>query len=824
MPLSVAIRRYSKTAITTAMVSGLSALSCASSDYMSLYATAPLPPSLSSEDIATMDYMGATILDQGLNFCVYSENAERIELALFDDPEATQPTQQFAMERFGDLWNIYVEGLGLGQHYAFVAWGPNWQYDEQFYPYTVIGFNGDVDLDGNRYNPNKLLTDPYGKGYHRAHDWSRGMAATGPWRAESTYSAATKSVVVQSDYQWSDAETAWREQRQEDGVHDWNELIIYEVHVKGFTANTASEVDHPGTYMGFAEKAPYLADLGVTAVELLPVFQKDLTLGGYWGYSTIDYFTPEMSYSETYATTGDPYDVIDEFKAMVDTLHQNGLEVILDVVYNHTGEGGLWEDKVCWGFDAAEDCYEIDYTEVATIFSMRGLDNAAYYAVSDDGQRFYDHTGVGHDTRANHTPFRRLIMDSLHFWVEEMHVDGFRFDLAAVLGEEDQNYNTWNNTSTVLADIVNDPVLQQYNTRLIAEPWGFGSYDNYWILLGEYPTSANDPDYGWAEWNGAFRDWWRRFYNWDYRLNSYEYDAVGAWEVFNGTPYFFDDGRHPYHSINFVTVHDGYTLFDLFSFDSARNACSPINPVCCDDPWSVWCELEEPWNQSEKAWDDDWTKRQLMRNMYTALMISNGTPLLLGGDEWIRTQYGNNNAWSEGADNPANWFRWGEWLSDASYHRYRMRDFVREVIQLRKDLSYAFAPKDFDSAMPRSWKNQYNQDLSNDEWSGDIAMVHYYQGDGFDQPEIAVLLNGSDYDQTFQLPSGKTWGRVLDTQYYFDTPGTVWEVEGNTGGYFEDYPDADPYTSMNITRDTPIVLSGAEYTTKAQSIVVLVQQ
>jgi len=793
------------------------AAGCASEDYIALYYNQPVAPSLTTSDIESMDYMGPILIDEGVNFCVYSEHATRIELALFDDPESNQPSQQFPMTQDGNLWTIYVEGVGVGQHYGYIAWGPNWTYDESFYPYTTIGFHNDADLEGNRFNPNKLLTDPYAKAYHRDHDWSKGSVASGPWAADATYAAASKSVVVESDYAWSEnEEKVWRPGR-EDGTlagHDWKELILYEVHTKGFTANPTSGVDHPGTFRGLAEKADYLQDLGINAIELLPVTQKETSLGGYWGYSNLSYFAPENNYSDEYGTTKEVYDVLDEFKEMVDTLHQHDIEVIIDVVFNHTGEGGLWEEKVCYGPDAETDCYTFNLSEVASLYDYRGLDNAAYYQTTNHGQEFIDHTGVGQTTRANYTPFRRMILDSLHFWSEEMHVDGFRFDLAAVLGEVDGDSSRWDRETSVLNAIINDADLQGRHTRIIAEPWSMGSYSNFpGGVIGEYPASGNDSAVAWSEWNGAFRDWWRRFMNWDYALSSSEYGVIDGGGTLTGSSAFYSE-RNPYNSVNFVTCHDGYTMYDLFSFDSPRNACGPLNPVCCSDPYSVWCDLEDPWNSSEKDWSSSGEsyKRQLMRNLFVAMLVSRGTPMLYGGDEWLRTQFGNNNAYAKGADNAYNWFRWSEWQNVSAYQRLRMYDFVKKLIQLRKDNAWAFEADDWnmDNA---AWLDNDGSTMAGEDWNGrHVGLV--YSGEGRD---IAILINQESSAVTFNL--GGSWALAVDTQSYFDTPATPEEAGG--GGYFEDYPDATPSVSANIHLDDPTPV-GSSYTVVADSIVVLV--
>ncbi len=798
----------------------LALLSCAAENYPRIYHTESKAPSLTWEGIESLDHMGPTLIDRGVNFAVYSEAAERIELLLFDDPESELPTQQYEMIRQGDVWNIYIEGLGLGQHYGYIAWGPNWTYDPAFYPGSTIGFRADVDSRGNRFNPNKLLTDPWCRAVHRDHDWSAGSTASGPSRADVTYDASAKSVITASEYTWSESETQWRAMRQsgDHPGHDWTDLVVYEVHPKGFTMEVSSGVDHPGTWRGIGEMAPYLADLGITAVELLPIHEKPLD-GGYWGYNNLNFFAPELAYSAEYAATGRPDGIIDEFKEMVDQLHQNNIEVIVDVVYNHTGEGGLWRERLY--FESFEDAYAVNYDpkEVAGLYSFRGLDNRAWYALSADGETYWNNTGVGNQTRPNHTPMKRLIMDSLQWMVDDLHVDGFRFDLAGILGEPDLNYNSWVDPSeTVLQDIIDDPLIQQYNTRIISEPWtaaGTGPG------IGGFPTSTNDERYAWMEWNAHFRDWWRSIVNNDdWVLSSDEGGIDGGGTLTGSYSTYGWNGRSPYHAVNFVTVHDGFTMYDLFSYDEKQNGCGLLNPVCCDNPKSVWCDStsgednnrSRDWGQSAEAF-----KRQQMRNLFTALMISHGTPMILGGDEWMRTQYGNNNAYSDGADNPWNWFRWGEWRSTEAEERHRMHDFVRDIIALRRDRTYALSPAAYDEGMPFSWKDASNNEMSGDGWSGRQLAIHYYSTDAFPQPELFIIINMERSDVTYTLPGGRTWARLVDTQQYFDTPGTSSE----SGGYFDDTPDADVYTSANITLDDPEVIEGGSYTATSTSIVIL---
>ncbi len=789
-------------------VLGLLLASCGEddSDRVRLFHAEPIPADWTPAEVESLDHLGPTVLDSGTNFGVYSENATRIDLLLFDDPDSERPTRQFEMARFGDVYNVFIEGVGYGQHYGYIAWGPNWTYDANWIPGRIDGFVADVDSAGNRFNPNKLLIDPYAKAIHRDHDWGRGSLATGPSRTESTFAAASKSIVFKSDYEWSANEAVWQARRADATAagNGWHEQIIYEVHPKGFTADPASGVEHPGTFRGIGEKASYLKDLGITAIELLPVQEKPLD-GGYWGYQTIQYFMPETSY----AAASDPLDIVDEFKWMVDQLHQNGIEVYLDVVYNHTGEGGLWREKLqSDDFDVdpqtSADLLNFEPKEVTGLYSFRGLDNQAYYALTDDRQTYWQATGVGNQTRSNHKPFRRLILDNLRYLVEELHVDGFRFDLAPALGAKDGDYQKWEESAdNVLQDIIDDPVLKAHNVRIIAEPWAAGG--DYGWKLGGFPASAEEGGPGWYEWNARFRDWWRSFVNEDsFGLNAQVGDADGGFTLTGSDRYFSWNGRAPYHSVNFVTVHDGFTLYDLFSYNEKKNACGPLNPVCCNDEFSVWCDPDSGENHNRsRDWgqDNEPFKRQQMRNLFMAMLIAHGTPHLLGGDEWMRSQLGNNNAYSTGSDNPNNWYQWGTW--QAADERVRMHDFVREAIKVRKRHLDKLSPLEYGSS-GFSWKSAANAEPPN--WGSRQLMIHYYEPG--DAGELAILINMERFDVEFTLPEGRTWKRLVDTQAWFDD-----------APYFDE-SGAPRRATSNVTLADPLEV-GASYGVKGSSVVVL---
>ncbi len=779
----------------------LVSIACGGGDRVRLYASEPIAPSYTEDQVADLEVMGSTLVDHGVNFAVYSKNATRVDLLLFDDPEANLPVREYKMERFGDVWNTYVEGIGRGQHYGYVTWGPNWPEHDDWFPGSIHGFVADVDQNGNRFNPNKLLIDPYARAIHRDHDWSKGSIASGPARTESTYAASSKSIVWSSDYEWSSAEEQWRESRRNNAT-DWNELIIYEVHLKDLTASPASGVEHPGTYKGVAEQAPYLADLGITAVEFMPLQEKPLD-GGYWGYQTLNFFAPELSYAATIR----PLEIIDEFKAMVEALHAEGIEVFVDVVYNHTGEGGLWREKIQQD-DVVLDpntravLVDFDPKEVAGLYSFRGLDNAEYYALDPDNQTYWNNTGVGNQTRPNNRPFRRLIIDSLRFYTEELHVDGFRFDLAPVLAASDDDYNSWAPIeSTVVQEIVDDPVLGEYNTRIIAEPWAAGG--DYGFSLGGFPASSERDGVGWYEWNAHFRDWWRSFTNHDeFKLNSFEGPADGGYAMTGSYDTFNWNGRRPYHSVNFITAHDGFTLYDLVTYDEKVNACGPLNPMCCENPLSSFCDVASGEdNNRSRDWGDEALKRQQIRNFFVGLFISHGTPMMLGGDEWMRTQLGNNNAYSTNADNSFNWYDWGVW--QPNLERTRMHDFVRKIIAFRKANLHAFAPSAYGESAPYSWRSAANDDQV--AWDGRHLMQHYYDPEA--GAEILILLNHETGPVTFTLPGGRAWQRVLDTQSYYDT-----------ADFFSGSGQPDNQ-SANFDADETVITDS--YQAEARSIIIL---
>jgi glycogen operon protein len=586
--------------------------------------------------------LGAVWDGTGTNFSLFSENAERVELCLFDEADAETRVELPACTAHN--WHGYLPGVGPGTRYGYRVHGP---YDPP---------------SGHRFNPHKLLIDPYAKAIEGAIAWER--ANTLPYVPsgdedadlepddEDDADAIPKSVVVDPAFDWEG-------DRPPD--HPWRDMVIYEVHVKGFTRlHPEVREDLRGTYAGLASEPAldYLRSLGVTAVELLPIhhaadesFLRDRGLTNYWGYSPVGYLAPHA----LYAATGTRGAQVREFKGMVKALHGAGIEVILDVVYNHTAEGN----------------------HLGPMLSFRGVDNRSYYRLVPEEPRFYmDFTGTGNSLNPVHPSVLRLIMDSLRYFVLECHVDGFRFDLASALARELYDVDR---LSAFFDTIHQDPVLSQ--VKLIAEPWdvGPGGYQ-----VGNFPVL-------WAEWNGKYRDAVRDFWRREGNVGEFTRRFTGSADLYQ------TNGRDPFASINFVTAHDGFTLSDLVSYDAKHNeANGEGNRDGTDDNRS--------WNHGVEGPTDDPEVRALrarqQRNFLATLLLSQGTPMLLGGDELGRSQDGNNNAWCQ--DNAISWFRWDE--ADGE-----LTGFARRLIRLRQEHpvfrrdSFLSGSAELGSGLPDVW-------------------------------------------------------------------------------------------------------------------------
>ncbi len=561
--------------------------------------------------------LGAVWDGAGTNFSLFSEHAESVELCLFDDDD--HETRLPVTERTAFNWHCYLPGVGPGQRYGYRVHGP---YDPG---------------RGLRFNPAKLLVDPYAKAIDGPIVYTAanvlpyvpdGDDADLVADDENDVDAIPKCVVVDQSFDW------------EGDVHPrrpWNETVIYETHVKGFSRRHPSvRPDLRGTYAGLAseEAVAHFQSLGVTAVELLPVHhiadEEHLAakrLPNYWGYSTVGYFAPHA----LYAATGRRGAQLREFKGMVKALHRAGIEVILDVVYNHTAEGN----------------------HLGPMLSFRGIDNPSYYRlVPDDPRHYVDYTGTGNSLNPAHPSVLRLIMDSLRYFVVECHVDGFRFDLAAALARE---FHAVNRLSAFFDVIHQDPVLSQ--VKLIAEPWdvGEGGYQ-----VGNFPVL-------WTEWNGPYRDVVRDFWRGAARIGDFAERFAGSADLYE------TDGRRPFASINFVTAHDGFTLNDLVSYNEKHNDANlEDNRDGTEDNRSWNCGVEGPTDDTEVRT----LRARQQRNFLTTLLLSQGVPMLLGGDELGHTQCGNNNAYCQ--DNELTWFDW-----DLDDEGRALLEFTRRVIALR---------------------------------------------------------------------------------------------------------------------------------------------
>ncbi len=551
--------------------------------------------------------IGATPMADGVNFSVYADKAEAVELLLFDGVDDPQPAQAIRLDppqhRTYHYWHAFVPGVQAGQIYAYRAIGPN------------------TPQHGLRYDADKVLLDPYGRAVAMPSNYDRAAAG----RPGDNAASAMKNVVVDpAAYDWEGDQPLRR---------PFAATVIYEMHVGGFTRHPNSGVAPAkrGTYAGLIEKIPYLQDLGITAVELLPVYQFDPQTAppgmvNYWGYQPVSFFAPHTAYS----SRQEPLAVLDEFRDMVKALHKAGIEVILDVVYNHTAEA---------------------FGDGATL-SFRGLANDVYYVLDPTDKSCYaDYTGCGNTLNAGHTVVRRLILDSLRYWVQEMHIDGFRFDLACVLARGEHGEPSPN--PPVIWDIESDPALA--GVKLIAEAWDAAGLYQVGTFVGD----------AWKEWNGKFRDDVRSFVKSDNgRVAALAQRLTGSPDVYG------KDVREPEQSVNFVTVHDGFTLNDLVSYNDKHNeANGEANRDGANDNYSWNCGVEGP---TDDPAVESLRNRQV-KNLLTLLLTSVGAPLLLMGDEVRRTQLGNNNTYCQ--DNELSWFDWT--LVDKHGD---VRRFVKELI------------------------------------------------------------------------------------------------------------------------------------------------
>lgn len=684
--------------------------------------------------------LGATPRDGGVNFALYSEHAEAVELILYVDDGGLHVGQVILLEhrqhRSGHCWHVFVQGCGHGQRYAFRVRGP-WA------PHI-----------GHRFEPRRALIDPYARVLvPRERDPSH------PSGHLALRSGHFVSVVVDpSGFDWGDAKPPRTAA---------TDRIIYEVHVRGFTKDPSSAVARPGTFDGLIEKLPYLVELGVTTLELLPIFAFDpyvvdrknpLTgdpLVDFWGYNPLSFFAPHRPYLNR--EHGEAADSIRSLQELVRACHEHGLEVFLDVVYNHTGELGL----------------------DGPTHAFRAIDNTTYYIVKQDGSGLYlDVTGCGHTVRANHPAVRRMILDSLRYWVTHFHIDGFRFDLASVLSRDDLGRPIEN--PPVLWEIEGDPTLE--HTTLIAEAWDAGGL----YQVGRFPGER------WGEWNGRFRDDVRRFWRGDEGM-------VGALaQRLLGSPDLYEHlDRQPSQCVNFITSHDGFTLADLVSHRKKRNLANGEGDKDGADEVSFTCGVDGPTDNPNVLV----LRNRMSKNLLTTLFIAQGTPMLLAGDELGRTQQGNNNAWCQ--DNPVSWVDWKMLSDHAELHR-----FTRLLIRLRRShpslhrsrhLLGQDAPVGHDTPgyTRVSW---HGLTPNTPDWSATNNFLAMSLSAAADDVALHFMLNASDRPLDVLLPTptnAHRWLRALDTSL---TPPHDIAEHGHEGWVGERYLVA-PYSAVVLVED-----------------------
>ena len=685
--------------------------------------------------------LGAHQRGDGVNFALFSRHATRVRLELFEQPQDDTPTRSILLDpthhRTGDVWHVWLEGIRPGQLYGYRVEGP---YEPE---------------KGHRFNPNKLLVDPFATALTRLDDWDFGPARgydPSSSRADLSYSelddagAMPKSIFAHEHFDWEGDQPL---------RHAASDTVIYEVHVRGLTMHDSSEVDCPGTYRGLVQKIPYLKELGVTAVELMPVQEfnecapvrvNPLTgekLRNYWGYDPVTFFAPKASYSYSGGLGQQKL----EFKEMVKAFHSAGMEVILDVVFNHTAEGNELGPTLCF----------------------RGLDNNIYYILAEDRRFYKDLTGTGHTIDANHPVVRDLILAALRHWVVEMHVDGFRFDLASVLGRDEQG-NLLSN-APLLERIAEDPILRE--SKLIAEAWDAG---------GAYQVGSFS-ERRWAEWNGRYRDEVRRFWRGDEGMvGLFASRICGSADIYQRS------GKGPESSINLITCHDGFTLNDLVSYaDKHNEANGKNNRDGADENYScnygVEGETEDP--------EIEAVRRRQIKNFLLTLFISRGVPMLLGGDEFRRTQRGNNNAYCQ--DNEISWHDWTFLEHHQEIYRFgrgmiafRRRHPIlsREAFYTEADLNW-FSPE---GTVP-NWSDPKQRQLA--------CLIR-----GQAEPDLFLMFNAGTEAVTFALPVPPKAGR--------------WHLAVDTGG---------PVPQDLLEGGQEIALENQQvYRARPQSSVILINQ
>ena len=639
--------------------------------------------------------LGAVVTESGIRFSIVSRFATRVWLCVFLAKEDSAPAWEFAFDprqhRTGDVWTIFVENMPATVFYKYRMDGPH------------------APEDGHHFNPNNYLLDPYAKAF-----------------AGNVHDGTIKCVTVADSY--------YRSVDLRPRI-PMCETVIYEVHVRGLTKDPSSNVSHPGTYRGLIEKLPYLKDLGVTAIELLPIQEPGETrlgrcsingrneLTNYWGYNSIGFFAP----TGLLASSAESCEQLVEFREMVEAVHRAGMEVILDVVFNHTSEGNERGPTLCF----------------------RGIINSIFYMLDDNGS-YLNYSGCGNTVNCNHPLVRDFILDCLRYWVSVMHIDGFRFDLASILGR-DQDGNVVQNPPLV-ERIAEDPVLR--DTKLIAEAWDAG---------GAYQVGSFG-DHRWAEWNGRYRDDVRRYWLGEpYTRPAFASRIMGSADVYEWA------GRTPEHSVNFVTCHDGFTLRDLVSYTRKHNwENGEGNRDGSNDNLSMNCGVE---GETDVAWVNE-LRMRMQKNYLATLFLSLGVPMLLGGDEFGRTQGGNNNAYCQ--DNEISWFDWDLLGQHSDLHR-----FCKGLVLFRK-AQPALMRTSYFHDRPEDGNPQvlwYSEDGGPIDWNASSTHIACWiaaaQNNGV---ALYTIFNNTEHTMPFRLPSG-TWSLRINTaapapgDIYVDGPG-----------------------------------------------------
>ena len=646
--------------------------------------------------------LGATVCPDGVNFSVLAKGGEAVQLLLFDHLDDVQPSRTITLDpvinRSHHYWHVFMPGIEVGQIYG----------------YRVERAALEREL---RFDPQKVLLDPYGRAIARPANYSR-VAATKPG---DNFATALKSVVTDvRRYDWEGDEPLGR---------PFSRTVIYEMHVAGFTKHPSSGVDPAkrGTYAGLIDKIPYLQDLGVTAVELQPVFQFDeqeapTGLTNYWGYSPISFFTPHSGYS----WRSDPLAVLDEFRDMVKAFHRGGIEIILDVVYNHTAEGGENGPTLCF----------------------KGFANDIYYILDRSTGQYANYTGTGNTLNANQSFVRRLIRDSLHYWVDVMHIDGFRFDLASILSRDESGRPLAN--PPILWDIDSAPWMA--DTKLIAEAWDAAGLYQVGSFVGDF----------WKEWNGRFRDDVRSFMKADNdTVTRIPYRLFGSPDIYGRAQ------REPEQSINFVTCHDGFTLNDLLSYNVKHNELNGENNCDGMDANLSWnCGIEGP--SDDPAIER--LRNRMVKNFLAVTLLSVGTPMLLMGDEVRRTQRGNNNAYCQ--DNEISWFDWSLLEKHREIHR-----FVKILIEIRRRETERTLPNlTLNQLLARARLECHGVKLHRPDWSNQSHSLAITASAVSADLDLYLVLNAYWEPLRFELPpipeaSLGAWRRWLDT--FLEAPDDI---------------------------------------------------